>query len=110
MAWKLEYEAPRGLGTNRGFWAVHAQGLWYYHGVKLWAEDKPEGYTQGYSNCDTNGPKTTRAFIRYLRRHPELKGYEVYFSHNGYLEHGDGTITRLGIIARWEEPTNEKKD
>lgn len=109
MAWKLEYEAPAGLRTNRGFWAVFVKGHWYYRGVKLWAEDKPEGYKQGYSNCDSDGPKTTRAFLSYLRRHPELKGKEVYFSHNGYLRCGD-IVTHLGITARWEEPSNEKKD
>lgn len=102
MAWKLEYEAPAGLRTNRGFWAVEVKGMWYYQGIKLWAEDTPEGYKDWYSSCDSNGPKTTRAFLSYLRRHPELKGQEVYFSHNGYLQHGD-TITRLGVTARWVE-------
>lgn len=96
MSWQINYDAPRGLRMNRGFWAITTfGGLWWCEGSKKWLENPPSGEVHS-THC--HGPKTTKAFIRYLRKHPELKGHEVIFVHRGAYE-----STRLDITAVWVE-------
>jgi len=96
MTWKLTYEAPVGLRTNRGFWGVTVMGNnWFSELTGKWS-DSIVGPCSNYDHQ----PKTTKAFLRYLRKHPELQGCDVQLSHRGYLHHGD-TVTHLNIKAEW---------
>lgn len=98
MSWKLTYDAPVGLRTNRGFWGVTVMGNnWFSELTGKWSES----IVGPCSNYD-HQPKTTKAFLRYLRKHPELKGHVVWFSHNSFLSAG-GVITSLNIKAEWVE-------
>lgn len=95
--WKITYDAPRGLRVNRYFWAVttFGAGLWWCYELNKWVTDYPKGMSAS-THC--HGPKTTKAFLRYLNKHPELKGAEVVFVNNQAYDDTD-----LSITARWEE-------
>lgn len=96
MSWKLTYDAPVGLRTNRGFWAVTTFGpdsMWWHHESKTWLKE-----IVGACGSHHTGPRTTRAFMRYLRNHPELKGQEVVFVNNARYDSTD-----LNITAIWED-------
>lgn len=96
MSWQITYDAPRGLRTNRGFWALTTFGnLWWCEELGIWTDVVPKGMGAS-THC--HGPKTTKAFLRYLRKHPELKGHEVIFVNNSAYE-----STRLDITAVWVE-------
>lgn len=96
--WKLTYDAPRGMRVNRYFWAVTTTGdLWWCYESKKWVDWENKKGSQGFStHC--SGPKTTKAFLRYLKNHPELKGEEVVFVNNNAYD-----VCGLHITARWEE-------
>lgn len=107
MPWVLEYDAPKGLRTNRGFGSVLLEeiGFWYYRDTGVWAEDRPEGDTgwcSTHHHCYEGAPKTTKAFLRYLRKRPYLKGQTVYLNHRCYMEIR-GKYIGLGITAKWVE-------
>lgn len=104
MAWILTHHAPKGLRTNRNFWAVTAMGskrLWYCGELDKWLEGEtiPEGFS--HSTHD-HGPKTTKAFLRYLKKHHELRGSEVVFVNNNYYDF-KGKKVSLSITAQWDE-------
>lgn len=96
MTWQITYDAPRGLRINRGFWGITIfGGLWWCKGSNKWLANPPSGESYS-SHC--HGPKTTKAFLRYLRKHPELKGQEVIFVNRGAYQ-----STSLDITAVWVE-------
>lgn len=100
MTWTLKYDAPKGGRVNRYFWAVTTFDgpcyLWWCEGIKKWVEKAPKGMS---SSTHCHGPKTTKAFLRYLNKHPELKGHTVVFVNNYSTHCGKG----LSIEAVWEE-------
>lgn len=103
MAWELTYSAPKGVRMNRGFWAVTLQGsgFWYCEDINKWGET--DSFPKGSSySTHYHGPKTTKAFLRYLNKHPELRGVEVVFVHNCYYDSVEGKIP-LHITGKWVE-------
>lgn len=46
-------------------------GLWWCHETKRWVEE-PKGDASTHALC-----KSYKAFLRHIRKHPELKGHEV---------------------------------
>lgn len=105
--WKFEFEAPVGLRCMKGFWGVcvwsgkNQDSVWWCEEQQKWVTPENAG-KQGYSTHH-HGPKSFKAFKRYLRKHPELKGHNVELVHRDHLKDEDGYITNLGINAYWEE-------
>lgn len=76
---KLEFEAPLGRRLHRGFFGVtHFEiGLWWSHEKRAWLPAEECG-DQGYS---THAPcRTLRAFIRHLRKNPNIVGKAILVS------------------------------
>lgn len=96
--WKLTYDAPRGLRVNRYFWSIttFGSGLWWCYESEKWVTDTSNSRKGVSTHC--HGPKTTKAFLRYLKKHPELKGEDVVFVNNRAYDDCE-----LNITARWEE-------
>lgn len=46
-------------------------GLWWCYETKRWVEE-PKGSASTHASC-----KSYKAFLRHIRKHPELKGHEV---------------------------------
>lgn len=102
--WKLEYSAPRGLRTNRGFSGVVVldDNVWYSYQHSKWLPYEDVG-VEGFSTLHYK-PKTTKAFKRYLKKHPELKPYKVVLVHRHYTVDKCGKfLYDLNITAHWEE-------
>lgn len=67
MTWKLKYNAPKGLRTNRNFWGVTVfvgDDCWYSKETNLWG--KYEALGGSSKSTHDHLPKTKKAFIRYL--------------------------------------------
>lgn len=107
--WELSYTAPRGLRTNRGFtsvtvitsnrshwWWCQEKGRWITH-----EEDFNDRRTSHHDLCD-GAPKTKKAFARYLRKHPELKGETVMLVNRCYELDG-GEPVSIDILATYSE-------
>ena len=94
--WKISYDAPKGFRVNRYFWAVTTfSGLWYCEAFDKWVSGE-DASTSSYSTHH-HKPKTTKAFIRYLNKHPELKGVEVILVCN----YTTGDNHSMDITANW---------
>lgn len=95
--WEVTYEAPKGKRVNRYFWGVTAfDGLWFQESTKTWTKDPDSSST--YSTHD-HSVKTTKAFIKYLDRHPELKGHDVFLVNNYKGSGGES----LDLVAKWRQ-------
>lgn len=99
--WQLKYDAPVGSRVNRGFMWVNAQDMWFHEKIGQWLPDIDMEY--GPVSSGHWGPKTTKAFLRYLRKHPELQTCgEVTLVHREYIADGEGGVLHsLDIRARW---------
>lgn len=75
--------------------------MWYCEDINKWGETDSFPTGSSYSTHH-HGPKTTKAFLRYLNKHPELKGVEVVFVHHCYYDSVEGKIS-LNIAAKWVE-------
>lgn len=75
--WHFQYESPSGqriLEGRRNFIGVTNNiGMWFVFAVNRW-QMKTDGYSASTHDARCRG---FRAFRRYLRRHPELRGAEV---------------------------------
>lgn len=102
--WKLTYDAPKGLRTNRGFWAITTDTLYlsFFEKSKVWDFPCNHSMVECHSTHD-HGPKTTKAFKRYLNKHPELKDHKVIFVHTQYYPDIKGERVNLHITAEWVE-------
>lgn len=77
----LEFKAPRGQRVHRYFWSATV----WDDGPSMWWIDElnaffPDGSSELklYSHGNHSRPiRTLRAFKRFLRKHPELKGRTV---------------------------------
>ena len=78
MTWKFTYDAEsrgRILEGRRNFCGVTTtERIHFYPNLKMWDETHIE--YERWSTHDDNC-RGFRSFKRYLRNHPELKGYEV---------------------------------
>lgn len=57
------------------------ESMWFSHTLRRWIPESEYAKTPGALGTHHDGtgaPKTHRAFKRYLRKHPELKGCEVW--------------------------------
>jgi hypothetical protein len=114
MAWKLEFDAPKGLRQMRGFDSItisHPEkNFWWFIGPDRWVDvnnkERPgKGeyeYSCSHHDVWRGAPKTVKAFLRYLRKRPELKGCEVWFVHRGVYYFGS-EVVRLDVKAVWED-------
>jgi hypothetical protein len=91
--WQVYYEAPKGHRVNRYFWQVTVRGLWFEYASGTWKKEAKGDYSSHHKL-----PKTKKAFERYLKNHPELKGYEVILVNNFYI--AEGGIS-LDLLANW---------
>ena len=110
--WQLSYDAPKGLRTNRGFWAVMVEGIgmWYSNQYQKWLQYDHNHGIKGSSTHDYK-PKTKKAFLRYLSKHPELKGHTVVLVHREYIVDRNGKrMYDLHIRAKWEDCSEVKGD
>ena len=73
---KIEFQAPRGSRFLRRYiiGITTFGGLWWCFETKRWVDDvrKAPGRASNYAPC-----RTYKAFLRHVRKHPELKGHEV---------------------------------
>ncbi|QIW87799.1 hypothetical protein Ab1vBOLIVR5_gp151 [Agrobacterium phage OLIVR5] len=96
--WHIEYEAEVHSRVNRYFRSITTCRFSTDDPYLWWCYDKkkfvPIEETSGQYSNHSEGPRTIKAFKRFLRKHPELKGYEVIFV-NRYAG--------LGATAVWIE-------
>jgi ubiquinone/menaquinone biosynthesis C-methylase UbiE len=78
----ITFEAPLGQRILRNrFTGITVFGessqpfLWWCHATRKWVTSNTPMPQGGSTHADC---KSYRAFLRHLRKHPELKGYEVY--------------------------------
>jgi hypothetical protein len=72
---KIKFEAPLGQRTLRRYvLGITTYDLWWCYETKRWIDNvkKAPGMASTYAPC-----KSYKAFLRHLRKHPELKGHEV---------------------------------
>lgn len=73
---EITFEAPRGQRLLRRYFMgiTTFDGLWWCFETKRWVDDvrKASGSASSHAPC-----KSYRAFLRHIRKHPELKGREV---------------------------------
>lgn len=79
MTWRFEFDAPLGSRILNSGWGgitcFHKdEALWWNYDLKKWTS-RAEGGVSSHNF----GPKSFKAFKRYLRNHPELKSQEVVF-------------------------------
>ena len=72
----IEFQAPLGSRFLRRYimGITTFDGLWWCHETKRWVDDvrKAPGVASTHAPC-----RSYKAFLRHLRKHPELKGHEV---------------------------------
>lgn len=93
---KLCYSASKNERINYNFYGVRVQrrskkqpAMWYSENTKTWVP-RPEvnrshdfyGTVYSHHHSGSGAPKTARGIRRYLRKHPELKGYIIVFVNN----------------------------
>lgn len=73
--WQFEFEAPSGDRLMKRFAGVTVpmSGKWFNYAAKTW-QDSTNG--ERVSNYDER-IKSFKAFKRYLRKHPELRGQKI---------------------------------
>lgn len=98
--WKFEFDAPRGCRIMKGFWGVTTYDKSWSPNDGMWV-DRP----QGISSTHHFGPKSFKAFKRYLRKHPELQECdEVVLVYTAHAVDNDGNYMHgYGIKAKWED-------
>lgn len=69
----IKFQAPLGKRILRhGFMGItNFDRLWWCYETKRWVEE-PNGNASTHAPC-----KSYKAFLRHIRKHPELKGHEV---------------------------------
>lgn len=82
MSWVLEFQAPEGKRIQRYFWSCTVRdrrepSMWWVDDLGRWLPcDDPD--LKKYCHGSHSKPiRTLKAFCRFLRRHPELKGRDV---------------------------------
>ena len=75
---KFTFDAPKGQRIHKQFWAITVEGsLWHEHKSGKWVDsvdwDSGSGHSTHYE-----GIKSLKAFKRYVKKHPELKGRTVW--------------------------------
>lgn len=106
--WKLTYDAPYGKRINR-YWRVlqvckthpNQEDMWWDRKSNKWSTVRQESGT-GYVCGKDPRPKSIKAFLRYLIKHPELKGYEVILRNRYYMPDYS-----YHVSAVWEETRDE---
>ncbi len=96
MTWIFKFEAPKGLRILRYGCAVDVKDephLWCNQETGRWTKT-PDFKTASHSSSSHIRVRTFKAFKRYLRNHPELKGYTVRWC-TLYRDHD--------VMAKWRE-------
>lgn len=99
MTWILEFDAPVGRRVMSGFTSVTAFGsdIWWHHDLQEWGPyNLSTGSKSSHHSAGEGAPRTVRAFTRYLRKHSNLKGFEVVLCNKFVSD------TRLDVTAKWE--------
>jgi len=78
----LEFQAPKGQRMHRYFWCATVwdslePSLWWVDEVNAFVPCKSEPYLKYGASSNSKPIRTLRAFKRFLRKHPELKGRTV---------------------------------
>lgn len=96
--WILTYDAPKHSRMNRYFHGVtNFDGWWWHDELKDWFKLGDPKLRGGGYGSHAYGPKTTKAFKRFLNKYcDKLKGTEVVFA-NFYIG--------CDIKANWIEST-----
>ncbi len=82
MSWIFEFQAPERQRVHRYFWCCtimdHREpDLWWVDELNgFFPHGSPELKIHGHSNS-SKPIRTFKAFCRFLRRHPELRGRDV---------------------------------
>ena len=101
--WVFSFDAPRGCRVMSGFSEVTVMepaGYWWVRDDKKWVDDIDKGrgkHLSSHHDAFEGAPRTFRAFKRYLKRRPELRGCEVLLCHGMFDTRG----FNLGITAKW---------
>lgn len=95
--WQLTFTAPRGHRIHYDFLWVEARGMCFEKASQQW---KPHTEARPPYSSSHVGPRTVKAFQRYLRKHPELQGHTVYLIHRSYIPDTD---IALDVLANWAE-------
>ena len=96
---KITINAPKGQRTLKQFHWIHIEErakdthIWYQYSNDKWVYHGDEDYDKDSSHCnhhsigDKHFPKSYKAFIRYLKKHPELIGCKVvlYSRYEGHF-------------------------
>lgn len=72
----IEFQAPHGERILRRYFMgiTTFGGLWWCYETKQWIQD----VRNATGTASTHAPcRTYKAFLRHVRKHPELKGHEV---------------------------------
>ena len=101
--WKLTFEAPIGSRSMKGFDSVtNLDSFWFLTKQGFWSEDSYDIRLEDeIISTHDHSPKSVKAFKRYLRNHPELKGIEVILCHRQCIENLDGSTESLDVRANW---------
>jgi hypothetical protein len=68
----ISFQAPLGQrALRRHIMGIASYGLWWCYETKQWVK-QPKGSASTHAPC-----KSYKAFLRHIRKHPELKGHEV---------------------------------
>lgn len=100
--WYVTQETPSWDRIHHGFLWVSVDccdpaedSLWFEEASQTW---KSLSECTGPCSSSHLGPRTLKAFRRYLRKHPELKGRRVRLVHRCYVP---GADYGLDITAEW---------
>lgn len=101
--WTYKFDAPAGERMLKRFRSVTTWGknkgqpiLWWCYATRTFREsDTDLGYRSFAKGASSHAPiRSFKAFKRFLRKHPELKGYEVVLC-NRFEDHN--------VTAIWQE-------
>jgi len=86
---ELVYSAPKGCRVKRYFWGIQVEGMWFCKKQHKWVKyDEIEGGASNVFQCSTE-----RAFIRHIRKHPEIKNQNVWLVNRYYTDSYDYSIS-----------------
>ena len=78
--WKLYHSAPYGSRIDYNWLWVSVPGMWFVHDQQKWVNQAEViNRLRFWPESVHVKPKSIKAFMRYLRKHPELKGHKVRF-------------------------------
>ena len=86
--WKLYHSAPYGSRIDYNWRWVSVPGMWFVHDQQKWVKDG-EQVNCRYASLHHKKPKSVKAFMRYLKKHPELKGHKVTLVNRYYYTSDD---------------------